>query len=87
MEAEILAVSVSRGHLVCSDDPAVRRTAVAELGRNQVAGSLDLLVWAVREERLSVVGAVSLFDKLDVAPGIQRKLQSEDRVIDDLFEN
>ena len=82
-DAEVLALAVSRGNLVCSD----RTAAIAEIGAARVAGSLDLLVWSVKEKRLSPTGAEALFYNLDVAPGITARLEDRGQKIVDLLKN
>jgi predicted nucleic acid-binding protein len=86
-DAEVLAVAVERGYLICSDDPAVRRSATAELGRGRVAGSLDILVWAVSEKRLSVQDAEQLFHRLDVAPGLESAMKKRGVSLAELLKN
>lgn len=73
-DAEVLALSVSRGYVVCSDDPALVSCARGELGRDGVAGSLDLLIWAIRDGRLGVREATKLLGELDVGPELARRL-------------
>lgn len=84
-EAEVLALAKSRNMIVASDENAVRRTARRELGRERVAGTLDFLVWAVREGRLTVRDAEDLLDRLDVGEAIARRIRNEGRTFGDLL--
>lgn len=86
-DAEILALAVSRDHLICSDELAVRRAASAELGGQRVAGALDVLVWGVTEGRLTVEEADSLLVRLDVGPSLVERLKRKRRTFKDLLAN
>lgn len=85
-DAEVLALAVSRQGWVGSDDPAVRRAATGELGKNSVVGSLDLLVWAVRDGRLGMPESKKLISRLDVGPRINRSLAAAGVTMEDLVE-
>lgn len=74
-EAEVLAIAQSRGYLVGSDERAVAAVAREELGASRVAGTLDVLVWAVREKRLASAEAERLIGQLDTGIGIQKMLR------------
>lgn len=69
-DAEVLALAVSRRWIVGSDDAAVRRAAIGELGETRVAGTLDFLRWAVVEGRCTTSEAVTLLGRLDVGDGL-----------------
>ena len=71
----MLAIAVARGYLVASDESAVRKAARDELGQQRVAGSLDLLKWAVQENRLKVGEAVRILPELDRGPAVMAMLQ------------
>ena len=64
-EAEVLALALTRGYIVASDENAVRKSARNELGPSRVVGTIDLLRWAVRENRLSVAAAAQTLSELD----------------------
>ena len=57
-EAEVLALAVTRGYVVASDENAVRKAAREALGAERVTGSLDLLKWAIQEKRLEIDDAI-----------------------------
>jgi hypothetical protein len=84
-DAELLALASARGYLLASDERAVRSAAFAELGPGRVAGTVDLLTWAVTEGRLTASEAVELLRTLDVGPGIIRELTRRGQDINDLF--
>ena len=84
-DAEILALAVSRSYIVGSDETAVRRAAAEELGWKMVAGTLDFLVWAVREERVASAQAEVLLKTLDVGPGIIETLARSSKTFGDLL--
>jgi predicted nucleic acid-binding protein len=84
-DAEVLALAVSRGYIVASDDRAVRSAAVAEIGGKRLAGTVDFLKWAVSEGRMTKAGAVALLRTLDVGPGIIAQVVARGQVPDDLF--
>lgn len=73
-EAEVLALADSRTWMLGSDDEAVRRVAARQFGRDRLTGSLDFLVWAVREKRLTLRDARELLDQLDVGVELQRRM-------------
>ncbi len=83
-DAEVLALAVSRGYMVGTDDPAVRRAAMEGLGPNMVAGTLDILVWALRERRMHATDAEQLLATLDVGPHLQQKLERRGKTLRDL---
>lgn len=86
-DAEVLTIASARRCIVCSDERAVREVATAEVGRERVAGSLDVLKWAVVENRLSVAGAVKLVKRLDVGEGIERRLAQQRRTVEEILRN
>lgn len=84
-EAEALALAVSRGWVVGSDDAAVRSYAMRAIGPARIAGALDFLVWAVRDGRLTSAGGEALLGALDVGPGIAARLVKASKVFADLI--
>lgn len=74
-EAEVLALAVARNYIVGSDERPVRTATIQELGLQRIAGSLDVLIWAIRDGRLSLVEAEALVNHLDSGEGIQRLLR------------
>src|SRR5438445_789323 len=84
-DAEVLALTVSRGYIVASDDRAVRSAAIAEVGATRLAGTVDFLKWAVSEGRLEKAAAIALLGTLDVGAGIIRQVAARGLVLDDLF--
>lgn len=83
-DAEVLALASCRGGCVGSDDRAVRRVAAGLLGATRVVGTLDLLVWNVRDGRLDLAEAEALLDRVDVGPGIRDRLAAAQRGLADL---
>jgi hypothetical protein len=83
-EAEVLAVAEVRGCLVGSDDAAVLRAAVASSGIPGVVTSLDLIVWAVREGRITLRQSEELIDRLDIGPWIRKRLERAGHDLADL---
>lgn len=83
-DAEVLALAVCRGLLVGSDDVAVRRHARREVGSGRLVSTLDVLVLAVRQERLTSAAAERLLDRLDIGPAYRRRLGDEGKVLRDL---
>lgn len=84
-EAEVLALAVSKGYIVGSDERPVRTSALAELGANRFAGTLDFLVWGLREGRLSLTQAEGLVQTLDVGPHLVRTLAASGKQLKDLI--
>jgi hypothetical protein len=70
---------------VGSDDAALRRHASQALGAGRVAGTLDFLVWAVRDGRLAAAEALVLLARLDVGPGLLAKLERSGLAFDSLI--
>lgn len=83
-EAEVLTIAEVRGCLVGSDDAAVLRAAVASPGIPGVVTSLDLIVWALRESRITPRQAEGLIDQLDIGPQIRKQLERARRDLADL---
>jgi predicted nucleic acid-binding protein len=69
-DAEALALTSIHDGLVASDDRAVRIAAAREFGVGRLVGTLDLLVWSVRDGRLTVASAETLLARLDVGEGL-----------------
>jgi len=84
-DAEVLALASARKLVVGSDDRAVRTTARRDFGSARVAGTLDVLVWAMREGRLTLASAGKLLDQLDVGPGIRMRLEARRVRLKDLL--
>lgn len=84
-DAEVLALAASRGWIVGSDDLAMRNYATRAIGAARVAGTLDILVWAVRERRLPVSSAEELLNRLDVGPAITARLAESGRTLSSLI--
>lgn len=84
-DAEVLALAISRSYIVGSDETAVRRAAAEELGWEMVAGTLDFLVWAVRERRVALAQAEVLLETLDVGPSIIETLARSSKTFGDLL--
>ena len=84
-DAEVLALALARGWIVGSDDVAVRRTGMEELGSANVAGTLDFLRWAVAEDRMTVKKAVERLRSLDVGEGLFKRLERAGRSIEQVL--
>jgi predicted nucleic acid-binding protein len=84
-EAEVLALALTRNYIVGSDERPVQTAAIQELGRQRVAGSLDILIWALRDRRLSLAEAEALVDELDSGDGIRRLLGTNGKRLRDLL--
>lgn len=83
-EAEVLALAATRGYIVGSDERAVLRVARERWGAERTAGILDVLIWAIREERLTIAEADALLRQLDVGPGIVKRMIKLGRNLRDL---
>lgn len=83
-DAEVLALAASREYIVASDERAIRRTVLTEFGALRLAGTLDFIVWAIREERLQFEHAESVLARLDSGARILAQLQREGRNLKDL---
>lgn len=84
-DAEVLAIAECRGHLVGSDDEAILRAAHRASRIPGFATSLDLVVWAVRENRLVLEDAERLIDRLDIGPRIRERLTRMGRNLAELI--
>lgn len=73
-EAEVLALASARGYIVGSDERAVLRAARQRWGARRAASTLDVLIWAIREDRLTIAEADALLGRLDVGPGIAKQM-------------
>ena len=78
-------MALARGWIVGSDDVAVRRTGMEELGSPNVAGTLDFLRWAVVEDRMTVKKAVERLRGLDVGEGLFKRLERAGRTIEQVL--
>ena len=67
-DAEVLALAVTRGYVVGSDERALRRAVRVELDRSCLMSTLDVIVLAVREARTSVEEGERLLSSLDIGP-------------------
>ena len=83
-DAEVIALAVSRGYIVCSDDRAIRKQVREDLGSERFAGTLDLLVWAVRDGRLELGTALDFLEASDVGPALLRALEARGTSLEDL---
>lgn len=83
-EAEVLAIAEARGHIVGTDDEAVLRTAVRVPGITGIVTSLDLIVWAIREERITLRQSEGLIDRLDIGLRIRDRLNRLGRKLPEL---
>lgn len=84
-EAEVLALAASRGWIAGSDEIAVRRFVVGTFGPGRIAGTMDILRWAVRERRITVGNAVSLLERLDVGPSLMMQIRATGHVPEELL--
>ena len=69
-DAEALALASIHEGFVASDDRAVRIATAREFGVGRLVGTLDLLVWSVRDGKQTVASAEALLARLDVGPGL-----------------
>lgn len=83
-DAEVIALAVSRGYIFGSDDRAIRRQVRRDLGPERIAGSLDLVVWAVRDGRLELDRALAFLEACDVGPALLRALEDQGTSLEDL---
>jgi len=84
-DAEVIALAATRGYIVGSDDAAVRRRVRADLGPERIAGTLDVVVWAIRDGRLSLAGADAFLTKCDVGPHLLRTMEASGTSLEDLI--
>lgn len=85
-DAEVLALAISRGWIVGSDETAVRRAAQTEIGAARVAGTLDFLRWAVIERRITTARAVALLGRVDVGSGLLHRIEASGQTPEELFD-
>lgn len=83
-DAEVIALAVSRGYIVGSDDRAIRRQVRRDLGPERIAGTLDLVVWAVRDGRLDLDSALAFLKACDVGPAVLEALEAQGKNLEDL---
>lgn len=76
-DAEVLALFETRkGFLLASDDGTMRARARTMGAKQRVAGTLDILVVAVREGRASITDVEALLPTLDIGPALERQIQA-----------
>lgn len=83
-DAEVLALAITRGYLVGSDERAICRIVQTKLGQSHVVSTLDVVVLALRDERLSIDEAEELLERLDVGPAYLRRIKAEGLSLKDL---
>lgn len=83
-DAEVLALAAARGYVVGSDERAIRRAARDDLGTDRTATTLDFLVWAVRQERLTRSQASAFLVSCDVGPHYLERLERAGKKLGDL---
>lgn len=83
-DAEVIALAVTRGYIVGSDDQAIRKQVRKDLGPKRIAGTLDIVVWAVRDGRMTVADATGFLEACDVGPAILRALEAQGVALEDL---
>jgi len=84
-DAEVLALAVCRDWILCSDEITLRRTATSEIGIDRIAGSLDILIWAVAERRLDQKEAEEFLPRLDIGPRLLARLDADGLSFSDLL--
>lgn len=84
-DAEVLALAATRGYTVGSDDRAIGRRVRTDLGPDRIAGTLDVIVWAVRDERISLSDAHAFLENCDVGPALLRRLTVAGVDLEDLI--
>lgn len=84
-DAEVIALAQVRGYIVGSDDRAIRRQVKNDLGPNRIAGTLDVLVWGVRDRRLASKDAEEFLRNCDVGPSILRALEAQGTHLEELL--
>jgi len=85
-DAEVLALALTRGYVIGSDDTAVRSHGVAALGSPQhLAGSLDFLRWAVREDRLAIQDGHATLAAIDPGGSILAVLTRRGQKLEDVL--
>lgn len=83
-DAEVLALAASRGYIVASDERAVRSVVRDLWGSQRLAGTLDFIVWAVREDRLAMAEAEGVLAHLDSGWPILAQLQRQGRTLPEI---
>jgi len=83
-DAEVLALAVRHRYLVGTDDRAMRAAAAKVVGLTRLVSTLDTLVWARRESRLSATQAKRILRELDIGPEIARRLKQAGKTLEDL---
>jgi len=83
-DAEVLALGASRGYVVASDEHAIRSIVIGERGGKHIAGTLDFIVWAVREGRLAIVDAELALSRIDSGSRVLAQSQRGGRTLSDL---
>jgi predicted nucleic acid-binding protein len=84
-EAEVLAIAATRGYIVGSDERPVLSAARQQWGAERTASTLDILIWAIREQRLTLPEAETLLARLDVGPGIKKQMSNRGKNLSDLI--
>lgn len=84
-DAEVIALAVTRGYIVGSDDQAIRRQVRNDLGPARIAGTLDVVVWAVRDGRMTTEAAMEFLEACDVGPALLEALEAQGRTVEDLL--
>jgi len=83
-DAEVLALAVTRNHAVGTDERAIHRVVRAELTPRHLVSTLDVLVIAIREGRMSADAASRLLNDLDVGPTYTERLKTAGLTLGDL---
>lgn len=83
-EAQVLALARARGLALASDERRVQRAAADDpaIGPARLLNGLALLREAVREGRLTVAAASTLFGRLDFAPATTRAIARAGTTLD-----
>jgi len=84
-DAEVLALALARDCAVCSDERAIQHVIRESLGPEYILSTLDMIVFAMREDRITVTDAERLLERLDVGPACLRRLEAEGRTLPDLI--
>lgn len=84
-EAEVLALAMTRGYGLASDERAVRAAARKHLDPTRIAGTADFIAWAVREGRLKASDAEGVLGQLDSGAAVLAKLQRQGRALIDII--
>jgi hypothetical protein len=84
-DAEVLALAVARGYAIGTDERVIRRIVLSELAPSRLVSTLDVIVLAVREGRLSARDGRRLLGALDVGPTYLGRLEAEGRTLADLI--